>query len=139
MYKNPSTEVYHCYTFVKVYQYAFAPLLLRWFYTILFKSFLFFQCTIDLRYRYNVNPLADRGQLAVQAAGAAGWRGGEAHPGGHCRRPGPAQGVRHPERGVAAPGAARQRQAHRHPVGRQPAPRRRPGQAQPRPNHIGES
>ena len=28
VYKNPSTEVYPCYTFVEVYKYAFAPLLL---------------------------------------------------------------------------------------------------------------
>ena len=32
VYKNPSTEVYPCYTFVKVYKCAFAPLLLWWFY-----------------------------------------------------------------------------------------------------------
>ena len=28
VYKNPSTEVYPCYTFVKVFKYAFGPLLL---------------------------------------------------------------------------------------------------------------
>ena len=28
VYKNPCTEVYPCYTFIKVYKYAFAPILL---------------------------------------------------------------------------------------------------------------